>query len=200
MKEFRDIDPVERSSPKKVSRHSEYKQDLKVDFNFRCGYCNDSDHWTGGWRFFQIDHFIPRKYLVSISPIEYTNLIYSCFFCNNSKRAKWPSKDENIPIFQNEGFVNPRNPEYKEHLCRDRFGNIIHKTAIGKYMIRELKLNLKRHSIIWNLERIEENLSQIEEIYHKVQHSISPELQQKIVSFFFEHRRYQKLLRKEGNG
>ncbi len=199
MNDFRQNSPIVRDSPKTVKKYNEYKHELKEDFYYRCGYCNDSDYWTGGWRFFQIDHFVPKKHLVKISITEYSNLVYSCFFCNNSKRSKWPSKDENITIFNDEGFVHPKDTKYIDHLCRDSSGRIISKTPIGEYMIKSMKLDLKRHSIIWNLEKIEKLFDDIEVEYEKAKDKISENLKHRIIQHFFEWHKYSKLLKKAGN-
>lgn len=121
------------------------------------------------------------------------------FFCNNSKRAKWPTGDENLHNNGFEGFVHPAEPVYEDHLCRDGQGNIIAKTDIGKYMIKEMKLDLKRHAIIWNLELLE---SLIEQIRHELQTAggkIPEALQGEIIKLLFNHLKYTKLLRKEGD-
>ncbi len=199
MNSFRDKDPLKRDAPKAVAHYREYKSDLKEDFYSRCGYCNDTDHWSGGWRFYQLDHFVPKKYLVAISQHEYSNLIYSCFYCNNSKRAKWPSKDEQIAIVGNEGFINPRETVYTDHLERDGDGNIIAKSDLGVYMIKALKLKLKRHCIIWKLEKMEGLFDELEAQYEKAKDKIPPALSAKVAALFFEYRNYNKQLRKEAD-
>jgi hypothetical protein len=199
MSSFRETHPLKRESPKAVVHYREYKQDLKEDFRSRCGYCNDLDHWTGGWRFYQLDHFVPRKYLVEISENEYSNLIYSCFFCNNAKRAKWPSKDEKISIIGDEGFIHPREEGYCSHFSRDADGSIFAITEIGKYMIQALKLNLKRHAIIWKLEKLEDLFEELEKNFQKIKDKIPHDIMQKIVEINFEYRQYTKELRREND-
>lgn len=197
MNDFRDTHPLKRDNPRVVNHYREYKSDLQEDFDSKCGYCNDPDDYCGGFRFYQLDHFIPRKYLVEISENEYTNLVYSCFYCNNAKRAKWPSKNEKIAIVGNEGFVNPREELYCEHLCRDVEGNIIAKSDLGAYMIKAMKLSLKRHAIIWKLEKLEKIFDQLEKEYNESKDKIPEDLMHKITTWMFEYRRYIKDLRKE---
>lgn len=201
MNKFRELPPIKRPSPKVVKKHTEYKQELKADFHSRCGYCNDSDEWVNGWRFFQIDHFIPIKYLNKILPTEYTNLIYSCFFCNNSKRAKWPSKNENEHILNNEGFIHPKSDEYTNHLKRDSTGKIISNSPVGEYMIKSMKLYLIRHSIFWNCEKLETIITEIE-IAHKEavnKGRITNDLNQKVINLLFDAIRQLKIVRAIGN-
>lgn len=201
MNNLRDATPVQmgRKNPKAVKKHGEYKQELKEDYFSRCGYCNDSDHWTGGWRFYQLDHFVPKKYLKKISATEYTNLVYSCFFCNNSKRAKWPSKDETVHHDGKTGFEHPGTAAYETHLERDKVGNIIAKTELGKYMIKAMKLELKRHGLIWNLEKLEIIIDNVEAEFNKKKDLISKELAGKIALLLFQYRKYSKLLRAEAD-
>lgn len=199
MNNFRHVAPKKREAPKAVTHYRQYKHELKEDFNSKCGYCNDSDHWTGGWRFFQLDHFVPKKHLVTISVNEYKNLVYSCFFCNNAKRAKWPTKDEKIHHNGVEGYVFPKDDEYLEHIDRDDNGNIVHLSEVGKYMIKSMKLNLKRHTIIWNLEKAERNLTEVMEIFEKINDRISRELAVEIIALFNDYLKYTKLLRTVDN-
>lgn len=201
MTNLREKTPVQmaRKNPKAVEKYGEYKKELKEDYFSRCGYCNDSDHWTGGWRFYQIDHFVPRGYLKKISLTEYTNLVYSCFFCNNSKRAKWPTKDEKTHNDGKKGFEHPGTATYETHLQRDKDGNIIATTDLGTYMIKAMKLGLKRHGLIWNLEKLELIIDNVEEEFKKKKNKISAELAGKIALLLFQYRKYSKLLRAEAD-
>ena len=55
---FRKETPV-RTFKGYYSDYHQYKKYLAEDFHHRCGYTDCSDHWFGGCRTFQIDHFIP---------------------------------------------------------------------------------------------------------------------------------------------
>ncbi len=164
MTKLRERIPKRRSNPRLVSRYSEYKDDLREDFNCRCGYCDDEDKWMGGKGFFQIDQFVPRKHLKTISDKEYSNLIYSCFFCNNSKRSDWPTNDENMHNNGREGYIDVCLSEYDAQFYRDSGGEIFPNTDIGEYMHRKLKLFLRRHAVIWNLGRLNNQILEIGKI------------------------------------
>lgn len=199
MNNFREKTPIKRDAPRSVKKYREFKPDLKEDYYSRCGYCNDLDFWSGGWRFFQLDHFVPKKLLATIAEDDYSNLIYSCFFCNNSKRAKWPTKDEKVHNDGVSGFVHPTEEDYINHLSRDVKGNIVGLTAVGRYMIKAMKLDLKRHAIIWNLERLEMLLDEVEPLFEANHDKIPEALAKRITAIFIAHRKYLKLLRHEAN-
>ena len=93
---IRDSLPKRRLKPTKNPKGnnwSKHKPDLREDFNKQCAYCGFFD----GYRhtYFEVDHFIPKVFLEKISSkidlCQYSNLVYSCKFCNNNKLSKWPS-------------------------------------------------------------------------------------------------------------
>ncbi len=131
--------------------YKKYKEPLRSDFNKSCGYCDDSDFYMGGKRGFQIDHFKPQKHFIELEAV-YSNLVYACPFCNRAKWDKWEEK---------EGFIDPCEDEYDEHLYRNTEGQICSKTPQGNYIRKELKLNLKRHELIWIVEKLSEQLAEI---------------------------------------
>ena len=87
--DLRERIPTRRFDPKSVSDYHQYKEDLREDFKCRCGYCNDHDYFRT--TDYQIDHFVSRTQMKRIELTDYSNLVYSCRSCNNSKRAKWPT-------------------------------------------------------------------------------------------------------------
>lgn len=143
----------ERTCIKIYKNHRSFKPYLKKDFNERCGYCDAHHSWHGGSKFYQIDHFAPKGKFPSLIN-EYYNLVYSCYYCNHAKFEKWISADHTINVINNEGFIDPCNDEYENHLERDDGGNIIYKSSLGKYMYVNLELGLERHSIYWNLDSL----------------------------------------------
>ena len=61
MIKFRNKKPT-RTSPKKILKdYKQYREQLSLDFNHRCAYCDDYDNIRNSS--FEIDHFIPQKYL-----------------------------------------------------------------------------------------------------------------------------------------
>ena len=129
------------------------KKRLVVDFERKCAYCDDHDHYSGGYNSYHVEHFAPKEKFKHLEFI-YDNLLYSCPYCNISKSNKWIGKDEFENIVGNNGFADPCTDDYNKHLGRDEDGSIIYITEVGKYMYFELKLYLKRHQLIHNLEKI----------------------------------------------
>ena len=159
MSNFRKQTPKRRNITKIVSKHGEHREDLREDFQHRCGYCNDIDNWRFIW--FEIDHFAPQKHLNTISSTDYSNLVYSCRSCNNAKRAKWPSEDENIHNDGNVGFIDPCDDDYNKQFDRLDTGRIIYKTDLGEWMYNAMKLYKPQHEIIWNIEQLHNLITEI---------------------------------------
>lgn len=158
---FRDKVPKRRSTPTQKpagNNWSQHKPDLKEDFNDHCAYCHSYD----GFRhtYFEVDHFIPKAFFLplgNISVTQYSNLVYSCKFCNNSKRAKWPSQSETIFNHSDKGFVDPCDNNYDSHFYRTNDGGIMWRTALGKWMFSEaFSFDKRQNSIkaLWNLNRL----------------------------------------------
>lgn len=164
MNSFRHTHPKRRSSVPKYSHYRKYKPLLKQDFHSRCGYCDDGDIYAGGWRVFHVDHFVPKKHLKTIRPTDYTNLVYSCPYCNGKKLADWPTKQEHVHNDGIIGYIDPCQDEYCRNFARDINGGIIGVTRLGKYMCRSLNLFLRRHAIIWNLQRLDELIKELNRI------------------------------------
>jgi hypothetical protein len=162
MIKFRNITPKRNPKVRNASKYTQYKSDLQENFNRKCGYCDDIDYWKDS--FYEIDHFVPRVYLKTISENEYNNLVYSCHFCNNAKRAKWPTGEEHIHNNGSEGFIDPCDSSYDEQFYRNESGAIKAQTSLGNYMYRELKLYLMKHEVIWNLERLRNLIRESERI------------------------------------
>jgi uncharacterized protein (TIGR02646 family) len=162
MPPFRAHTPKRRNIVKAVNSYRDHKPDLKIDFQSRCGYCNSIDEWRIAY--YEVDHFIPEDILTIKSLTDYSNLVYACRSCNNAKRKKWPTKDENIPNQNDEGFVDPCDHDYNNHFSRSDTGEIEHRTPLGKWMYYAMKLHKPQHKIIWNLERLRGMIDEIEQL------------------------------------
>jgi len=142
-----------RTCSKTYASYTSFKPYLRADFNKRCGYCDDLDVYHGGVRGYQIDHFRPHS-IVTFKHLkeDYSNLVYSCPFCNRAKSNKWLDED---------GFIDPCESEYDEHLARNSRGQIVAKTSRGQYIHKNLNLHLKRHELLWMIEKIIEQKEEL---------------------------------------
>lgn len=152
MAAFRIKHPQRRNITHSVVSHREHKNDLRIDFNERCGYCDCWDKFKT--TYYEVDHFIPESILTIMSKTDYWNLVYACRSCNNAKRKKWPTNDENISNQNNQGFIDPCHDDYAKQFERSDNGEIRPITDLGKWMFIALKLDKPQHSIIWQLERL----------------------------------------------
>lgn len=152
-----------RSAPQHRTRYQAYKAELRADFNMRCGYCDDSDETFGFQKGFHIEHFAPKSLFPDLTVI-YTNLIYSCPLCNMAKSNKWIGENHNQSNNGTEGFVDPCELEYDDHLMRDAQGRIQARTDLGSYMVKNLKLSLLSHQLNWQIRKLEELLTKLAEL------------------------------------
>ncbi len=152
--------PVRRIIPtksEKGNKWSKHKKDLKVDFNNHCAYCGSFDGFAK--TYFEVDHFVPKVFFTKLGNIglaQYSNLVYSCKFCNGNKLAKWPSQSEDVYNQNNEGFIEPCNPEFDNHLYRTIDGSILWHTDLGKWMaVEAFKFDQREREIklLWNFNR-----------------------------------------------
>lgn len=173
MNKFREEPPIKEEVLTVVSKYQLHKPTLEKNFRNKCGYCNDNDVWRN--TFYEVDHYIPKGYLTEVEKKEYWNLIYSCRYCNNSKRAKWPTNDRNIENNGKEGFVNPYSKEYDLLFIRDKKGKIVPQSELANWMYKNLNLGLKRHSIIWQLDNLKATVNKIREHY-KTKETIDPKI------------------------
>ena len=156
---LRYIHPI-RKCEKKYSSYRSYKKYLAEDFNYKCGYCDDYHFWSGGAGSYHIDHFAPKSKFPELET-DYNNLVYSCPFCNRAKSDDWVTDDPEKSIVGDEGYIDPCDPTYHEHLTRNEKGEIVPKTKIGYYMYKKLKLYLRRHMLIWNLTELQSLMEEV---------------------------------------
>lgn len=158
---LRQITPSRRKSVAE-KRYNSYKNELKEDFNHRCGYCDD----YVGYRntYYEIDHFIPKSLLPESRHNNYGNLVFSCRYCNNSKRDKWPTG--NINQFNDgvKGFIDPCDDDYSAQFKRSKSGDIVPITELGRCMFRSLMLGRKRHSVLWCIDKLSFIIDKFDEL------------------------------------
>ncbi|RPH31598.1 MAG: HNH endonuclease [Bacteroidales bacterium] len=182
---FRKETPKRRDIKTAVTIYSDHRDELKKDYKCRCGYCNDIDLWRTVW--FEIDHFVPQKYLKTIKDTDYSNLVYACRSCNNSKWAHWPTGNELIHNLNDEGFIDPCNDDYGVQFERGLDGKITYKTKLGKWMFYKLKLHKPQHEVIWNIEETYNLINECKEILNKID---SPEIKNRLLILYGKYVEY----------
>ena len=171
MDDFRKIKPQRRNDAPACKIYQEYRPFLRNDFHQRCGYCGDHEFFRE--TFYEIDHFVPKS-LAPERENDYSNLVYSCRSCNNSKRAKWPTGDVAKPNDGLVGWIDPCDESFAQQFDRLDDGSVKPKTILGLWMWKALTLGNPIHRLKWSLEqlRIEllktENLdiSDVDELKH----------------------------------
>ena len=166
---------VRRTPVEHRSKHGQYKDILREDFAGICGYCGKSEDVTKNA--FEIDHFIPIDYAPE-KKVDYYNLVYSCYECNRKKASKWPSEDKNIQFVDGKGFVDPASDDYDNHLERDTRGNIIGKTAAGRYMV-EIGFEFDKRPMR-EIYKAMQLIEKKQQLYSKMQNISRDELQEYI--------------------
>lgn len=172
---FRKTTPKRSTEVPHHSNYRDYRPFLREDFGKRCGYCNDYD--TFRIDRYEIDHFVPVT-LDKDRKTDYSNLVYACKSCNNSKSDTWPTGDTGNPNDGKIGWIDPCSKEYAMQFERDEYGAIIPKTDMGEWMFENLKLWKAQHSYLWCIEHIGEQLENIEEHY---QETDNPHILKKII-------------------
>lgn len=186
---FRAETPKRRDIKTVVNKYSDHRGELKKDYKSRCGYCNDIDIWRTVW--FEIDHFVPQKYLKTIKDTDYSNLVYACRACNNAKRAHWPTGDELIHNKNHEGFIDPCDDEYEKQFGRYSNGRIIHQTQLGKWIYFTLKLHKPQHEIIWQIQELDNLIEECELLLATMDNQV---LKDKLLNLYREYHKYTKQL------
>lgn len=159
---LREKTPIRTSGVAHQDDYHVYHDQLKIDFNCRCGYCDDRD--VPRAYSFEIDHFVPQK-VDNTKVTEYSNLVYACKSCNNAKRAKWPTDDKTKPNDGKVGWIDPCSKDYDEQFERGNDGKIHPLTELGGWMFENLKLWKKQHEILWNCERLDANIDKMEALF-----------------------------------
>jgi len=151
-REEKDV-PKRTYTGSKLASYRRYKNQLKLDFQGRCGYTNCSHLWFGGSKNFHIDHFKPKSKYPFLET-EYKNLVYSCSYVNLAK------SDDDYD------YLDPCDEDYNEHFYRDVKGNIfpVDTSVKALYMHTKLKLYLSRYSIIYMLDILLVKMCEIKEV------------------------------------
>ena len=109
---------------------------LRLDFMYRCAYCERKELCIGGQEFFVVDHFKPRRFIELLA--KYENLYYSCSKCNAYKHDAWPAEEEISKGFR---FSDPCTEDmYVVHLSERPDGKVDALTDCGSYTRDHIRL------------------------------------------------------------
>lgn len=90
-----------------MTRNTTRKEQLRVLFDYRCGYCGvrEVDHGSE----LEVDHFRPKSKGGDDSQL---NLIYACTAYNRAKGAYWPSPSQS----NHRHLLHPLQDNLEAHL------------------------------------------------------------------------------------
>lgn len=127
-----------KENPPKCKNHRDYLPSLRLDFRYRCAYCERPEAVVGGDEAFEVDHFRPRSRFPELVN-EYSNLYYSCSRCNRHKGNTWPSEHLAGSGFR---FSDPCAEDmYSIHAIEGDGGRLKAITQCGEYTVRHIMLN-----------------------------------------------------------
>ena len=87
--------------------------------------------------------------------------MYSCPYCNRAKGDTWLGASAEIPIVDNNGFIDPCDSNYGKSFKRLNDGKIKPLTPVASFIYDTLKLYLKRHETLYMLEELNEKHRQL---------------------------------------
>lgn len=146
-----------------VTDYKAYRPALRDEFKYACGYCENREPELGGSEAFHVDHYRPKSKFPHLI-CKYTNLIYSCRYCNRSKSNYWPNF---LEWALGRVILNPRTDNFGKHI--DQSGLAwVGLTAKGKWTVLRLRLDSpafvhrrrKRRLIEDTIRRLEDILAQ----------------------------------------
>lgn len=153
-----------REGVSELKYYQDGREQLEQDFHYLCGYCGKDGSVLH--QKFHLDHFVPKN-LDKSREKDYYNLVLACPRCNLSKSDKWPTGDIMCSHNEEEGFVDPADSEFDEHLERNERGYVVAKTSVGNSMCNMLHLDIRRTDIYWKAAQLRIQLKKLEELFRE---------------------------------
>ena len=153
-----------REGVSELKYYQDGREQLEQDFHYLCGYCGKDGSVLH--QKFHLDHFVPKS-LDKSREKDYYNLVLACPRCNLSKSDKWPTGDIMCSHNEEEGFVDPADSEFDEHLERNERGYVVAKTSVGNSMCNMLHLDIRRTDIYWKAAQLRIQLKKLEELFRE---------------------------------
>jgi len=108
------------------------RDQVRVIYDFRCGYCGVSEAESGGE--LDVDHFRP---LLHGGADELENLVYACVTCNRFKGDYWPVTGAGLELM----LLHPQHDDLSAHLTLMSDGRLSGLMPRGWFHIQRLHLN-----------------------------------------------------------
>lgn len=140
--------------------HSEVKNQIKKETNCKCSYCEShvTDQYPG-----DIEHIIPKAIYPRLT-FSWSNLTFSCYWCNNNKR-NYVGKHE-------AKLINPFKDKISEHL--QFFGPLImHVNGSKRGELTWKKIDLNRTELV---ERRADKIKELQNLIDKYDREELPAL------------------------
>lgn len=118
--------PGRKHGPRGYVQYEAYRDWLRDEFSYRCGYCLMRESWLRGRFGFQIDHCIPQGQYPA-GRLDYGNLVYTCPWCNQAKAGV--------------AVPNPTQVGYGTALRVNEEGIIEARNELGRILVEGLKLD-----------------------------------------------------------
>ncbi len=83
-----------------------YRQEIRVDCQGRCVYCDAHENELGGQDGMSLDHFRPKD-LYKLLINDPLNLVWCCTTCNRWKDNDWPAHGTPGTVSGTDGFIDP---------------------------------------------------------------------------------------------
>lgn len=129
---------IVRSTVKKKSSYSLYKQELRRDFLYACAYCTSNEREARCS--FEIDHYLAKSRRPDLEN-EYTNLNWSCRNCNKAKDNRG-AIDETAVHSDGPRFFHPEFDDWAENFELEDDGIRLRPTStVGEYTDNFLHMN-----------------------------------------------------------
>jgi HNH endonuclease len=108
----------------------EIREQVRQRAHFACEFCSVTETDAGGE--LTIDHFRPITKGGDDGP---ENLLYSCPRCNQYKLDYWPSRPDELSVW------NPRHELAAQHFFELENGTLYPSTEVGAFTLKRLRLN-----------------------------------------------------------
>jgi len=127
---------ISRSKVPRRSDYREYREELRRDFHYACGYCTTKECEAEAIGF-EIDHYLPLSGHPDLIA-DFLNLVWSCRHCNSYK-SDWDPQD---PKWKPEEVIfRPDQYKWSEHFKPVSGYEVAGVSPLGAFTCRHLRLN-----------------------------------------------------------